>query len=803
MSEKKKPKAIILDQNDDIREHAESILIKAGWDVFCEQVSKDALETLARAKKMPFALFICNYKLPKMDGDDILCKVKTVSPLTQRMLLAPADNLETLISAIHKANINACITFPFKDQDLIFQAKDCFKQFIRARKKQHFKREILHKNRQMLQSAQNLKKKDGKYTKIIKAKQQEIFKLKSEKRGFANQPNSEMSLESIMEEEEIKHAQDVFRNEFIAACKTIKGFFDNLTSSYDSKAVKLDFSAILNQEQGEAQKTDSDLPEPIKNIITTALTLTMGKTSSEPTDLSTSKTSDELFEISFSKNRVEAYIKKNDTFTSDAPQATLADILELLEEKQIFYGIVEHITIETWIKKSFKDKILIAKGDEPVHGYPGKIKYNFETEFTNPGKINEDGSIDFKVRGDIPYVNKGDVLAVKTPIKEGKPGINVSKNPIEYDEFIDPILTAGPGTQSSEDELTIHAVLDGQPNLDAMGTITVNPELAIPGDVDFETGNINFKGNIVVSGMVKEGFTIKGVNLTAKEIEGAFIELSGDLNISAGITNSTISTQGNIYARFINHSKIVSFGNLEISKEIIDSDIILSGSCKNQSGHILASKITAKMGIEAGKIGTSSAKPARLNIGMDKHIDMLTDEIQKSLTASVSRADLLKTEIKTLKDEDQKLYKQVSKKAHIQDRAQLDIKEFKNSGMADNAMEIKKLGNLAKQAELELNKIFEDQDKIAENIDHLKKQVSLTEKENKTFLLKKKALAEFSKKDKPKPVITIAQTIVQDTMIKGPHSTLIVKENASRCTIQELTVDQDGIMIYEMAISNP
>ena len=803
MTEKKKPKAIILDQNDDIREHAESVLIKGGWDVICEQVSKDALETLGQAEKSPFALFICNYKLPKMDGDDILRKVKTVSPLTQRMLLVPADKLETLISAIHKANINACITSPFKDQDLIFQAKNCFKQFMRAKKQQHFKMDILHKNRQMLQNAQNLKKKDEKYSQIIKKKKQTVLKLKSEKRELENKSNGEVSLENMMEQKEIQPSQEVFQNEFIAACKTIKGFFDKLTSSYDSKAVKLDFSAILNQEQDKAQNSDSGLSETIKKIITAALTLTKDKTSSESTDLATSETSDEPFEISFSENQVKAYLKKNNTFTSDAPQATLADILELLKENHISYGIVENITIESWIETSFIDKILIATGEEPVQGCQGEIKYNFKTEYTNPGKINEDGSIDFKDRGDIPFVNKGDVLAVKTPVKEGKPGIDVTGNPIKVDEFIDPIFTAGPGTQISEDELTIHAALDGQPNLDAMGTITVNPELSIPGDVDFETGNIDFKGNIVVKGMVKEGFTIKGVNLTAKEIEGAFIELSGDLNISAGITDSEISTQGNIYAKFINHSKIVSFGNLEISKEIIDSDIILSGSCQNRSGRIIASKIAAKMGIEAGKIGTLSAKPARLNIGVDKHIDMLTEKIQESLTTSVSRADLLKDEIKTLEDEDQELYKQVSKKAHIQDRAQLDIKELKNSGMAHNAMEIKKLEKQAKQAEFELNKIFEGQDKIAEDIDRLKEQFSLAEEKNKSFMLEKKALTEFSKKERPKPVITIAQTIAQDTMIKGPNSTLILKENASCCKIQELTVDQDGVKFYEMTISDP
>ena len=811
MTQKKKPKVMILEHDDKIREHAKSILFTAGWDVVCEQVSKDALNKLFKSVTQPFALFICSYKLPKMDGDDILRQVRAISPLTQRMLLVPADDPETLISAIHKAKIHACITSSFNDKDLNLQAITCFKQFKRAKKMEHIKRETLHQNRQMLQIAQTLKKKDAKYTKIIAQKKSELLKLKSEKRELGNNPATDISLAGIMEQKGIKPAPDIFQNEFINICKIIRDLFNKLTSLNDSDSVTLDFSTILNQEQDKEQNSGDSL-ESIEKIINTALSITETKTSSS--DLSINETQEtgsqkndsslnEPFEIAFSKNYTKATIKKSDTFDNNAPQPTLADIRELFKEKQIAYGLVEDITIESWIEKSFEGEIVIAKGEDPVLGDDGKVKFNFETEFTNPGKINEDGSIDFTQRGDIPFVNKGEVMAVKKAAKEGKVGIDIAGNPIHVPEVIDPVFTAGSGTELSEDELTITAAIDGQPNLDAMGSITVNPELAIPGDVDFETGNIDFKGNIVVNGTIKEGFTVKGVNLMAKEVAGATIELSGDLNISAGVTDAKISTQGNIYAKFINNSNIMTFGNLEISKEIIDSDIISSGSCQNQSGHIITSRITAKMGIEAGKIGTASAKPAKLKVGVDKHMEILTGKIQESLEVSISKADLLKDEIKKLEDEDQKLYQQVSEQAQIQDRSQLDIKELKNSGKADDSMEIKKLQNQAQKAEEELNIIFEAQDKIANDIKRLKEQVNLAQEKTKAFVLEKKALSNFANKEKPIPTVNIAQTIVQDTMIKGPNSSLILKDDTSRCKIQELAVDYDGVNSYEMTISDP
>ncbi|MCP4670452.1 MAG: hypothetical protein GY857_03995, partial [Desulfobacula sp.] len=64
------------------------------------------------------------------------------------------------------------------------------------------------------------------------------------------------------------------------------------------------------------------------------------------------------------------------------------------------------------------------------------------------------------------------------------------------------------------------------------------------------------------------------------------------------------------------------------------------------------------------------------------------------------------------------------------------------------------------------------------------------------------ALQEFSKKERPKPIVTIAQSIAQDTIIKGPYSSMILKNDASRCKIQELAVDQDGVTFYEMTISD-
>ena len=824
-----KPKLILLESNDLVRDHAKSILIRAGWDVFCHQVSKDALDMLEQSREYLFALFISNFKLPEMEGDDILEKVKSISPVTQRMLIVPADRADILINAVNKAEIHACITFPFKDEDLIAQAGNCFKQFKMTLKRQRLKRVTAHQNKQMLEIAQKLKKKDDTYKELIEGKKEKKLTLASKIGKAERQKICDMSvsLAGMLEKKEVNPLPNAFYNEFLSLCTTIQDLFTKAISRRQPEPVPLNLEDILGRIRKTADGTlpknepvSSGLMEKILNSVfmqSMEMTHQDRKDRTEPGSTGTEKVDhflDPYFKITVSDDRTKAYIEKIKEFDDNCPVPTVKDILALLREKQLVYGILDDDGIQIWISSSsFAEKIVIAQGEKPVYGQDGKIEYHFKTNFTNPGKINEDGTIDFRERGDIPYVLKGALLAEKTPPKQGRAGITVTGAPITVDEPVDPVFLAGSGAELSEDKLSICAVLDGQPHRDALGTISINPDLIIPGDIDFETGNIDFKGNIIVKGMVREGFSVKGINLTAKEIEGAFINISGDLNVSAGITDSKISAHGHIYAKYVNHSTIMGFQDLVIQKEIIDSDILLSGSCKNPTGHIISSRICAKLGIEAGKIGTSSSAPCKLKIGVDNHIETLKKQINEAMEGSLKKTGVLKSEIRKLEDQDQALYREISEKAHIQDRTQLEIKELKKAlpdlqksndiiKLQEATHEVRKLLDRAKAAEKALNVIFDTQDKLANQIEQLKTEMGRTEEQNKAHMMEQQALASFSKKELPVPVLTVTGIITTDNHVKGPHTSIMLKENRSRCRIQEITTNENGMNYHEMIISD-
>ncbi|MCP4023776.1 MAG: DUF342 domain-containing protein [Desulfobacteraceae bacterium] len=822
MTQKKKPKALILEKNEDIREQTDKVLSQAGWETNCETDYKKALTSLQKEKHSPFALFICSYKLPEMDGDDILKAGKKISPFTQRMMLVPTDDPGTLISAINKAQINACIAYPFKDEDLQDRAKYCYRQFVQAIKRQHLQQVMVHQNKQMFKVAQNLKKKDAAYKKHIEEKKLKMEKLASHTKENLEEDkiDQDFSLAKMLEQKKVIPRADLYFEEFSSLFQRIKTFFNNVASKNGLAPIKIEIKEIL--EKDEEAFEDTSLLESIQAI---AFKEYLGSDKVEEQQAEQSEDDmfdfdfdenedplDEFIQLTISKDYVRAHIKKIKAPDEDTV-FDLDSLLHYFRKKLITFGIEDDAVLEKWVDEAtLEDKPLcIATGVDPIDGENGQVSYYFETEYTNPGKLREDGSIDFRDRGDIPYVRKGELLAEKTPSKEGKAGLSVSGISIPVQNVVDPVFVAGNGVELSESELKITSDLDGQPHVDAMGNITVNPDFLINGDVDFETGNIDFNGNIFVKGTVKEGFEVKGINLTATQVEGAVINLTGDLNVSVGISDSKIRVQGNIRAKYIHNSKIMGFGDATISKEVIDSTIILSGTFINTTGHIIASKIAAKLGIEAGNIGTNSSKPAKLKVGVDEHVIILKKEIDVALEENTKRIKLLKEEKEKKEEEDKASYQKITEFAHIQDRAQLEMKDLKDqlpalekendvAGKQKISQKIEDLEKKVADAEQELNLIFSQQDSLANDIESFQNQIDILEKKNKTAKTEKKQLLDWEKKDKPVAKVNVFKKITQDTLIQGTHDSLMIREDAAHCKIVEHIIHEDGQNYYEMSI---
>ncbi len=798
-----------------LKNRIKAILSAHGYEVECFHVSSEALEALEASKPAPFTVMLSSYMMPKMKGDELLKSARQISPSTQRMLIADVTELETLVNAINMAGIHACLTLPFTDPDLLHQVDQCCRQYDITQKQNQLKRFTQHQNRQLFQIASSFKKKDTFYLLQLEQKKKEIRILESRVRsaGGSLDTDKPLLLNDILTKRDIVFSSEAFGSQFLTIKNDIKQILESAASSDYITLTPVSYASL----------PDPALLTPeFKTVMDDLLPLFFGllhkHKSPEPRTHGKTKNIilDEIFEVKLSEDNTQAFLTLK---TKDIHSLDASHVRQFLEKNKIINGVKEDHEIEAWLFKTIPgdEPFVVAKAKAAKYPKNAEVRYHFPTRFLHAGKVGEDGSIDFQDRGEIPHVEDGAFLAAKIFPEQGSPGIDVFGKELFVDDPVDIAFASGPGTRMSEDGVRIYAVTSGQPHLDAMGNISVCPEFQIKGDLGFETGNVSFDGNVIVNGSVKHGFRVTCASLTAKEIQGAEIDITGDLNVSLGIVDTElVNVKGSVQAKFIHNSKINAFGDLIVQREIIDSKIYLSGACINESGLIVNSIISAKMGIRAGNIGNPNSKPSTLTVGVDEHTNLLTAKIDSLLNVNNNAIQELEDEIADLEKEDQSLHGVISKHAYVQDRAQLELKDIEkkmeNLKASGNMAAFQKVTNAvkairinAKKAEEEINKGFDRQDELAIEISQKKNRKKELEGHNKELSDEKKNLLEFSGRKDPLPEVKVGKKIESGTKIFAANSSLTLHDASSRCSIKEIPKrinESGGILFYEMRIIN-
>ena len=330
---------------------------------------------------------------------------------------------------------------------------------------------------------------------------------------------------------------------------------------------------------------------------------------------------------------------------------TIGRIKEILASRNIIFGIAKDpmiarfIQSDEYIKKPFK----IAQGIKPVMLKNASIQYFFERNHMKPGSIREDGTMDFRDRGDIPQVKKNAVLAVKQKPVQGKNGKNIFNDTIQVNKARDVFLKPGKGSILSDDGLKIIAACSGHPKLSKNGVINVLETYTVERDVDFETGHIDYHGNVIVKGCIENGFKVKANSIWAESIDGGIVTADENITVKNGITDAKITLKGSLSARFIQNSRISCLGDVITEKEVVESQIECNGIC-NIKGVVIASDITAKMGVHAGQIGMEKSPASTIKTGIDIFAQKKMIKLEKRLVTLSNSGRNTKNSITELKE---------------------------------------------------------------------------------------------------------------------------------------------------------
>ncbi|NLT94242.1 MAG: DUF342 domain-containing protein [Clostridia bacterium] len=328
------------------------------------------------------------------------------------------------------------------------------------------------------------------------------------------------------------------------------------------------------------------------------------------------------FEINLAKDLLTAYLSIFPALVGPL-NISLSDVKAQLINKGVTYGVDEVKIMMALAENNHVLDLPIAQGRKPVAGEDAKLKFNFhEKGLEVKPKELENGKVDFYNINLIQIVKKGQLLVEKIPATKGIPGITVTSREIPAKNGKDIKIPLGKNVVVSEDGLKAYAGCDGHVVM-ADRRVSVLPVYEVNGDVDFSTGNIDFIGNVVIKGNIKEGFSVnsQGDVEVYGVVEGGNIKASGNIFIKKGIRGlkkSKIEAQGNIYSNFVEYASIFAGEDVVINEAIMHSVVNAGAVIRvgGKKGLVVGGTCRAGRALICKNIGSSLATATDIEVGL-------------------------------------------------------------------------------------------------------------------------------------------------------------------------------------------
>lgn len=341
---------------------------------------------------------------------------------------------------------------------------------------------------------------------------------------------------------------------------------------------------------------------------------------------------------------LKSVVKKDGPFLPES-------ILELLKQNGIIYGVRDDAVIDVGGQLEaahiWQGEVEIAKGTPAVVGQDAPLI--FEMDITQKsGLLMPDGSIDLRERNLIHNVSAEDLIARKFPASVGEAGKNVWGDTLPASDGGDVVFVAGEGSRLGDEDYegqmvqAIYAIIDGAVMF-RMGTVSVNPIYRVSGDVDYETGNIEFEKDVLIAGSVKAGFEVRagGNVIIGGAIEpGASVRSKGNVTVGRGILGKTtrVVVMGELRAQFIQNAMVVVMGDLWCGRYIHNAQVRCGGHLKvpvgsgARSGNVVGGMVCATKGIDVVLAGSESVPGTILSIQADPEEQAKVEKLNNNIS---------------------------------------------------------------------------------------------------------------------------------------------------------------------------
>lgn len=376
---------------------------------------------------------------------------------------------------------------------------------------------------------------------------------------------------------------------------------------------------------------------------------------------------------------------------------TIGYLQTLLEQNGIRYGIIESALKRIIDGQIYNQPILVASGNPAVDGVDGYYEYKFKNNKDNKPQLKEDGSVDYWSVNSIQSVVAGEVIALYHPPVQGSDGTNVRGVTVLAKRGKDQAMLKGKGFLRSEDGLTYTAEIDGKIEMQG-DRIMILAIHEIGGDADISTGNIDFRGDVVIHGNVESGIVISATGSITIDgtVEACTLKAGKDIILRRGMLGghkASVKTKGNIFAKFFENTMIEADGNIQ-ADVLMNCEVDCKGkiTLSGRRASIIGGEVHAIEGIEVFSLGNDAETKTYIYAGADPDMHTRMGMLEKKI-ADV-KEELAKVEkgieqFKTLERE-----KQISYANDPRRMALLRIRIRDNATLAESESEFRRLEEL-------------------------------------------------------------------------------------------------------------
>ena len=314
--------------------------------------------------------------------------------------------------------------------------------------------------------------------------------------------------------------------------------------------------------------------------------------------------------------------------TGDGQPLSLDAVREAIEAKGITYG-VDWNAVKGCILTCNEERVdvtdaIVARGKKPVDERPPFLVLAEKLVVREKKDGPEGPRVDFKELSLFTLVRKDEVLATLEPKQDGEMGVSVLGAAAAFGK--ERVSFPRPGKNVARQDRTVVAACDGRFQLNA-NSFWVDEVLDILGNVDLRVGNIDFPGDVVIRGEIRDGFVVKAGKsiLCSGCIGAARIECNGDLVTQQGIVGkekAVILVGGGVEAKFLEGCALDAGGPIRVRTSVLNAKVHTKARLDmGDRGIIIGGIIKAQNGVSAEQIGTDRGPRTEIHCGIDFKVE--------------------------------------------------------------------------------------------------------------------------------------------------------------------------------------